>query len=65
MLALTLAREKRTIDETQYLAIVRELGQIPGKMKEVLKLNDSIAELSKIFTYARNFIYLDAVTAIP
>ena len=29
MLALTLAREKRTIDETQYLAIVRELGQIP------------------------------------
>ena len=31
MLALTLAREKRTIDETQYLAIVRELGQIPRK----------------------------------
>ena len=47
MLALTLAREKRTIDETQYLAIVRELGQIPGKMKEVLKLNDRIAELPK------------------
>ena len=58
MLALALAREKHTVDEEQYLAIVRELGQIPEKMKEVLKLNDSIAELSKIFTYARNFIYL-------
>ena len=47
MLALALAREKHTVDEEQYLAIVRELGQIPEKMKEVLKLNDSIAELSK------------------
>ena len=33
MLALTLAREKGTIDETQYLNIVRELNSIPGKMK--------------------------------
>ena len=47
MLALTLAREKGTIDETQYLNIVRELNSIPGKMKEVLKLNDKLAELSK------------------
>ena len=31
MLALTLAREKGTIDETQYLNIVRELNSIPGK----------------------------------
>ena len=52
MLALTLAREKGTIDETQYLNIVRELNSIPGKMKEVLKLNDKLAELSKTFTYA-------------
>ncbi len=31
MLALTLAREKGTIDETQYLNIVRELNSIPGQ----------------------------------
>ena len=48
MLALTLAKEKKTMDEGQYLAIVKELGHIPDKMKEVLKLNDRIAELSKI-----------------
>ena len=65
MLALTLAREKRTIDKEQYLAIVRELGQIPEKMKEVLKLNDRIAELSKIFTYAHNFIYLGRGYSYP
>ena len=65
MLALALAREKHTVDEEQYLAIVRGLGQIPEKMKEVLKLNDSIAELSKIFTYARNFIYLGRGYSYP
>ena len=58
MLALTIAREKKTIDENQYLAIVHELAQIPDKMKEVLSQNDAISELAKIFTYAHNFIYL-------
>ena len=46
MLALTLAKEKKTMDEGQYLAIVKELGHIPDKMKEVLKLNDRIAAVS-------------------
>ncbi len=31
---------------------------LPAKMKEVLKLNNKIADLSRTFTYARNFIYL-------
>ncbi|KAA6348431.1 glucosamine---fructose-6-phosphate aminotransferase (isomerizing) [termite gut metagenome] len=58
MLALTLAKEKQTITEDEYLRIVKELGNVPEKMKQVLKLNNEIAELSKIFTYAHNFIYL-------
>ena len=65
MLALTLAREKQTIDEAKYLTIVHELRQIPDKMKEVLKLDDRIAELSKIFTYAHNFIYLGRGYSYP
>lgn len=40
MPALTLAREKKTIDEGEYLTIVKELGHIPEKMKEVLKLKE-------------------------
>ncbi|KAA6331900.1 glucosamine---fructose-6-phosphate aminotransferase (isomerizing), partial [termite gut metagenome] len=58
MLALTLAKEKQTITEDEYLRVVKELGNVPEKMKQVLKLNNEIAELSKIFTYAHNFIYL-------
>ena len=58
MFALTLGREKGSIDEQRYTEIVKELSVIPQKMREVLKLNDQIAELSRIFTYARNFLYL-------
>ncbi|MCD8292221.1 MAG: glutamine--fructose-6-phosphate transaminase (isomerizing) [Prevotellaceae bacterium] len=65
MLALTLAREKHTIDKDQYLSIVGELQKIPDKMREVLQLNDRIAQLAKIFTYAHNFIYLGRGYSYP
>lgn len=58
MLALALSKEKGTISNEAYLSIVKELHAIPQKMEEVLKLNDRIADLSRIFTYARNFLYL-------
>lgn len=58
MLALALAKAKGTVSNEQYSDIVNELGHIPGKMKEMLKLNDRIAQLSKTFTYASNFLYL-------
>ncbi len=65
MLALTLAREKNTIGEEEFLKIVSELNHIPEKMKEVLKMNDKIAALSKMFTYAHNFIYLGRGYSYP
>ena len=58
MLALCIGREKKTISEEQYLNIVRELGQIPEKMERVLEQNKRIADFAKIFSYAKNFIYL-------
>lgn len=65
MLALTLAKEKQTISHDEYLHIVQELSQVPEKMKKVLKLNEHIAKLSKIFTYAHNFIYLGRGYSYP
>lgn len=65
MLALTLAKEKGTIPEKDFLHVVKELSLIPGKMKEVLKLNEKIAELAKVFTYAHNFIYLGRGYSYP
>ena len=58
MLALSLAHAKDCISPEELQKIVCELNRIPDKMKQVLELNDSIAQLAKIFTYAHNFIYL-------
>lgn len=58
MLALCIGREKGTISPEKYLAVVRELGQIPDKIELVLKQNQRIADFARTFTYAQNFIYL-------
>lgn len=65
MLALALAKEKHTIDEDVYMKIVKGLSNIPEKMEEALKLNDRISRLSRIFTYARNFLYLGRGYSYP
>lgn len=65
MFALALAKEKKTIKDEEYTNITRELGLIPEKMYATLALNDSIAELSRMFTYARNFIYLGRGYSYP
>lgn len=58
MFALALAKEKNVIDDKVYSDAIKELLSIPEKMKTVLGLNNRIADLSRIFTYARNFLYL-------
>ena len=58
MLALTIARERGVIDPEQFGRVVRTLRNLPELISEVLALNDQICDLSKIFTYAHNFIYL-------
>lgn len=65
MLALTLAKEMQSINRDEFLCIVKELQSIPDKMEEVLQQNDHIAELAKIFTYARNCIYLGRGYSYP
>lgn len=65
MLALTLAKEKQTIPEDEFLHVVHELSLIPEKMKKVLSTNEHIKELSRTFTYAHNFIYLGRGYSFP
>ena len=65
MFALALAKQKGTISLEKHAAVVRELGHIPEKMKEILQLNSDLENLSKIFTYAHNFIYLGRGYSYP
>ena len=65
MLALAMAKELGTISPEDYKNIVTELNDIPAKMKEVLKLNNRIADLSRSFTYARDFLFLGRGYSYP
>ena len=58
LMALTIAKEKKVIEDEKYIEITKELLSIPSKIKKVLSSNEKIKELSNIFTYAQNFIYL-------
>jgi len=58
MFALALADAKGTIAHKDYVDIVKGLSEIPDKIREVLKTNDKVAVLARMFTYARNFLYL-------
>lgn len=58
MLALALGKARGMIKQDRYEEMIRELYSIPEKMKELLKQCDEIKNISQIFTYARNFLYL-------
>ena len=65
MIALALADAKGTVNREEYLAIVKQLSEIPEKIKEVLALNEQVADLARTFTYARNFLYLGRGFSYP
>ena len=65
MLALALGKERGTIAPAEYAEVVKELAAMPEKIEEVLKVNDRVKDLSRTFTYARNFLYLGRGFSYP
>ncbi|MDH6355593.1 glucosamine--fructose-6-phosphate aminotransferase (isomerizing) [Dysgonomonas sp. PH5-45] len=65
MMTLTIAKAKGTISEADYGRILKEMQDIPNKISKILELNDEIRNLSRIFTYANNFIYLGRGYSYP
>lgn len=58
MLALAIGREKGTVTPEYYQEVSKALLELPATLEEVLKVDEQIKDLAKIFTYAHNFIYL-------
>jgi glucosamine--fructose-6-phosphate aminotransferase (isomerizing) len=58
LMALDIAHRKGTIEISRYRQLLNELAVIPEKVKETLKVDAQIKELARIYTYARNFLYL-------
>ena len=65
MFALALAHEQGKISGEQMKETIDELVAVPDKIREVLKQDDYINNMAKVFTYAHNFIYLGRGYAFP
>ncbi len=58
LLAMALAKEKKTLTKVQLERMIRAMHELPEKIEIALKKNPNIADFAKIFTYSRNFLYL-------
>lgn len=58
MFALALGMERGSVNPAEYNEVLRELTLLPDKIGRVLQQNDKIRDMARIFTYARNCLYL-------
>ncbi len=58
MMAITIGKELGAIEQSEYERLVVEISNIGSKMEKIFAQDDKIASMSKVFTYAKNFIYL-------
>ncbi|MBI9038261.1 MAG: glutamine--fructose-6-phosphate transaminase (isomerizing) [Bacteroidales bacterium] len=58
LLSLSLAQKKGTIKKSRFHQLLNELTNIPKLVEETLKTDDVILKIAKIFSNARNFLYL-------
>ncbi len=58
MIALKTGKARNSIDEERYQHLLKELAEIPAKIKKCLSLNDQIIEIAEQYKDARNFLYL-------
>ena len=58
MLALLIGKLRGTIDEAYYHEVASALLALPDTIRQVLETEPEVEKLSRIFTYAHNFIYL-------
>lgn len=66
MLALSIAQLRGTMTDKEIKKIGEEILTIPQKVEETLKkLNDKVKNMSLIYTYARNFLYLGRGYSYP
>ncbi len=58
LMALMIAKEKKTISENQLKDLIRELESVPKKIAQALENTDKIEYIADLFKDATNFLYL-------
>jgi len=65
LMALHMARVRGTLTESRYRQLLYEMEAIPGKIEEVLKLNDKLREIAYTYKDTRNALYLGRGVSFP
>lgn len=58
MLALAVGQLRGTVDADTVKAVATALWDMPDTISEALKCDNKVRDISRIFTYAHNFLYL-------
>ncbi|MFI5155415.1 MAG: glutamine--fructose-6-phosphate transaminase (isomerizing) [Chitinophagales bacterium] len=58
MIALKIAKEKKSIDQERYLHLIAELHNIPEKAREVLLVDPHVKKLASKYKEAKDALYL-------
>jgi len=58
MMALLLGKKRGTIQQSDYLMMINELFQIPKKIEAILKKNEELKLIAKLYKDASNFLFL-------
>lgn len=58
MMAILIGRSKGVLPEAEYLGLISELSQIPGKMEYLLTFNEKYRKIAELYMAANNFLYL-------
>ncbi len=58
MMALSIAKHKKSISDERYSSLLNELEQIPEKVEAILKNSENIKEISEKYKNASDFLFL-------
>ena len=65
LMALSIAKKRSSLSESEFRTIITELEQIPSKVEELLKVNDKIVSISEVYQNASNALYLGRGSSFP
>lgn len=65
LMAIQLAQHRGTITDEKANTLIKELDKIPEKMQQVLDKSEELDEVSNLFSYAPNFLYLGRSFGFP
>lgn len=65
LIAIKLAQEKGTISKEKAGRLIKGLSEIPGKVQKILDKSSDLDEVSNLFSYALNFLYLGRSFGFP